>query len=122
MFTDAVSVADHELIIGATVMWPDVVADNARAFLAAARSFHGNLFLDPDTGLSHKRIRSAARVSIDEFRDIVFRAPAVLTVIFDQGFSPCATATQRRQAMLGKLERRCLGHHGIRHGPADIAN
>ena len=103
MFTDGVSVADYERMIGARVIYSDVIGHDGR--VSATRSFNENLFLDPDTGLTHERTRDPRKVSVDEFRDIAFRAPAFLTVIFDHGFSRSATASQRRQAMLAKLER-----------------
>src|ERR1017187_1360657 len=104
MLTDDVPVRDYEKLIGARVI-SRVALDNDRdGFLMAAGSCRGNLFLDPDKGLSLGR-GSREHVSINEFCDVVLQRPKdVLTVVFDQAITH-GLPERRKLVVLDKLAR-----------------
>jgi len=103
MFTEVAPVARYEKLIGARVIFADLLPRDRRSFTDAAQSCCGNLFLDPDTGLNNAGGRF--HVSIAEFRDIVFSRPETsLTAIFDQSVSH-GTADARRRVVREKLDR-----------------
>jgi len=92
MFTEAVTgteARDFARLLGVPLLSSEVLrADTERArYFAPARACASHLFLDPDTGLSLKKIE-ASRVSgyvlVDELVSIVGARPEWLTLVFDQ--------------------------------------
>jgi hypothetical protein len=97
---EAAFVSAYESLVGASVISSTVLTrSNRQCCLAPARSCLGNLFLDPDKGLTLKK-PSPQHLSADELVEITKDRSQALTVIFDQSFD---RREQREQKILEKL-------------------
>lgn len=83
---------------------------NRNQYLASARGWSGNLFLDPDTGLRPKLIggkKAPAYLFVSELQEIVCARPGTLTMVYDQSF----TRGGAREALKRKMD--VLSEQGV---------
>lgn len=98
---EAAFVSAYTNLVGATIISSTVFTQNNRQpWLAPAHSCLGNLFLDPDKGLTLNRRPSPQQLSADELVEITKGRSQALTVIFDQSFD---RRDRREQKILEKL-------------------